>query len=198
MKVTTLFTLLFVYLFSLTGCQSPKISLETIGSMDNSKWVGDKSYDVLVVGYAYETSKRIAFEDQMTRALRRVGINAEASHITYPAMNSINSQTLDAYLQGADNRAVFFAHALSITRQDHSSDRIDESESIFGSDHHSWEVQIGAIIEAAVYVKEIKAAVWLNRTRFQSETSDGGSAMQRYAGMLIREMQQADVISRLK
>ncbi len=198
MKLAKSITLLFALLIGLTGCQSSKVSLDTIGSMDNSNWEGNKNYKVLVVGYAYEHSKRVAFEDRMTSALRRAGVDAQASYIEYPAMNSINTQTLNRYIQSTENGAIFFAHALSITRQDHSNQRIDEDESIFGADHHNWEVQVGAIIEAALYVKEIKAAVWLNRTRFQSETEDAGNAMNKYVDKLLSDMREANVITRLK
>ena len=198
MKSLAPLVLLCLYLLSLTACQSPKASLETLGSVDNSQWQGKKGYEVLVVGYAYEGSKRIAFEDEMTRALRRAGVNAQASHRTYPAISSIHSQSLEDYIQSAEDRAVFFAHALSVTRQDHSSERIDENQSIFGAAQHNWEVKVGAIVEAALYVQEIKPAVWLNRTRFQSEAADMGNAMKQYVSKLTREMNQADVISRLK
>lgn len=198
MKSVPPLILLIVFVFGLAGCQTSSVSLDTIGSIDNSKWEGKKGYEVLVVGYAYEGANRISFEDQMTRALRRAGVNAEASYISYPAMTSINSNSLNAYLYGADNRAVLFAHALSITRQDHNTHRNHAEESTFGTDHHSWEVQVGAIIEAALYVKEIKAAVWLNRTRFQSESGNASNGMSKYINRLIHEMREADVIQRLK
>lgn len=186
---------------ALSGCNSSSISLQTLGSMSHATWLGQRPYQVLVVAYAYDADRRIAFENEMTHSLRRAGVSATASHETYPAIQMIHPQSLSAYLNNSNDSAIMFAHAIAVTKQAYNMvDPIDANHSIFRSNHNDWQIKIGAIVETALYVNDVPHSIWLNRMKLQSEADDIAAAdsIKAYVNALMTSLRKQTVLSRLQ
>ncbi len=195
----TILSLLTILVF--TGCKSASVSLQALGSTSHANWQGNRTYQVLVVGYAYDTNKRIAFENEMVHSLRRVGINASPSHEVYPLLRMIHTQSLSTYLNNGTDKAVLFAHAIAVTQQAYNMvDPINVDLRMFGSNHKDWQIKVGAIVEAALYVNDMPHSVWLNRMKLQSTLDDAPAtdSIQAYVSALMTSLRQQTVLSRLK
>ena len=189
----------FVVLFlALAGCKS-SVSLEPITSVTNPSWNGNKPYEVMVIGFAYNPENRIEFEDRVTAMLRSKGVSARQSYEVYPALQMLTVPVMDAYLASSPDAAILLGHAVAMTRDEkHSGKRSSTTELMAGSNRIDWEVEIGALLESALYVSESPTAVWVDRTRLHVGSDVGASALNTYVTYLSAALKRGEIIQRLK
>jgi hypothetical protein len=187
----------FVGLFCLAGCASV-VDLEDVGTQQDANWLGgDVSRTVLVVGYAYDSAKRSAFEREMVLALRSRGISAEASESRMPALSLVTESALTDYLESSPDTAVLLVRALSVTLERSRTLRDDSTSVLFKDAAVRWEVSTGAQLEGALYVHGRPDSVWTEWTRLRAGESIGEAALTAYANRLLESMTRDGVTDRL-
>ena len=68
-----------------------------------------------------------------------------------------------------------------------------------GTESIDWEVEIGALLESALYVSEAQTAVWVDRTRLRvADREVGVSALNSYVKHLTHALQRDGILERLK
>ena len=194
-------TLLFLSLLlclGLVGCKS-SVSIEPITSVTNPSWDGGKPYEVMVVGFAYDADNRIQFEDRISKMLKASGVNARPSYEIYPALQTLTVPAMDSYLSSSTNAAILFGHAVAMTRDEHNSGKHTTSKGLMGGNESiDWEVEIGALLESALYVSEAPTAVWVDRMRLRANSDVGVSALNIYIKQLSSALKRDRIIQRLK
>ena len=196
MKV--LFSVPLLLCLFLVGCQN-SVSIEPITSVTNPSWDGGKAYEVMVVGLAYSADNRIQFEDHFTKLLKRRGVKARQSYEIYPALQTLTVPAMDSYLSSSPKAAILFGHAVAVTHDEVNHGKRKTTTGLMGgTESVDWDVEVGALLESALYVSEAPTAVWVDRMRLRAEGDVGVSALNIYIKNLSSALKRDRIIQRLK
>jgi hypothetical protein len=189
-----LFCLLTLLL--LVSCKST--SLTPINTGSDPKWTGAAHYEVLVAVLSYNPEMRALFENKMTAALKKEGVNAVASYTVLPATSALNAEVFSKFLATSPTLAVFFAQAKVVSKEQTNSNQKDSSLFANLLGEGQWDTKFTAMMESGLYVHGQTDAVWWNRIRLEADEAKVTEVAERYVRHEIKAMKQGGAISRLR
>jgi hypothetical protein len=172
--------------------------LTPINTGSDPKWTGVEHYEVLVAVLSYSPEMRALFENEMTAALKKEGVNAVASYTVLPSASALNAEVFSKFLAASPKLAVFFAQAKVVSKEETNSEQHDRSifADLFGEGQ--WDTKFTAMMESGLYVNGQTDAVWWNRIRLEADDAKVTEVVERYVRNEIKAMKQGGAISRLR
>jgi hypothetical protein len=189
-----LFCLLTLLLF--VSCKSTTLTPINTGS--DPRWTGAEQYEVLVAVLSYSPEMRALFENEMTAALKKEGIDAVSSYTVLPATSALNAEVFSKFLATSPKLAVFFAQAKVVSKEQTNSGQQESSvfSNLFGEGQ--WDTKFIAMMESGLYVKGKTDAVWWNRVRLEADDAKVTEVAERYVRNEIKAMKLGGALSRLR
>jgi hypothetical protein len=183
-------------LLFLVSCKSTSLSPLDTGT--DLTWKGGEPYEVLVALRSYNPELRMLFEQEMTAALRKEGINAVSSYTLIQDADLLNLSNFSKLLKPRPMLTIYFVQATTVSKKETNS---DPSESpIFAEllNSEDWKTTFIARMESAIYVSGQDNAVWWNVTQVKTTEQDVDEMATRFVESEMKYLKKSDMIRRLK